>query len=426
MINLFNNIEHINSICLSLCENSQINDYRIILNYNNEIDVYIILGKSTVEEIEMLFDGIDNVNLNYYTIQEYESPDFMEAFIFESNEKVNVTSTRRRLSNLLDPIKPIKNEIPIVTFYSYKGGVGRSTTLASCASYLAINNKKKVVILDCDFEAPGFTNFYLTDPCSPIYSDGLVEYFIDDNEKEDSLSGYYYEISKQYTGDGEIYVFPAGNLDDKEKTGSLFHTNLNHYINGLTRLDFYSPDVLVNQFRKLIKRIKDQINPDVIFIDSRTGFNDIFGISAFRLSDLVVGFFGNSTQTIPGFHFYLDALKNENSPRMIVVNSIVPAQGKRAKFESFNKNVDNYLSHLSSDLENEDGAKELSVERYCITYNEVLAALGTPDEDYRDFVDMITEHNFPEYNTLFDSVNNIIDDSKHLNSISKDPQIRNL
>lgn len=420
MINLFNNIEHINSICLSLCENSQINDYRIILNYNNEIDVYIILGKSTVEEIEMLFDGIDNVNLNYYTIQEYESPDFMEAFIFESNEKVNVTSTRRRLSNLLDPIKPIKNEIPIVTFYSYKGGVGRSTTLASCASYLAINNKKKVVILDCDFEAPGFTNFYLTDPCSPIYSDGLVEYFIDDNEKEDSLSGYYYEISKQYTGDGEIYVFPAGNLDDKEKTGSLFHTNLNHYINGLTRLDFYSPDVLVNQFRKLIKRIKDQINPDVIFIDSRTGFNDIFGISAFRLSDLVVGFFGNSTQTIPGFHFYLDALKNENSPRMIVVNSIVPAQGKRAKFESFNKNVDNYLSHLSSDLENEDGAKELSVERYCITYNEVLAALGTPDEDYRDFVDMITEHNFPEYNTLFDSVNNIIDDSKHLNSISID------
>ena len=65
MINLFNNIEHINSICLSLCENSQINDYRIILNYNNEIDVYIILGKSTVEEIDMLFDGIDNVNLNY-------------------------------------------------------------------------------------------------------------------------------------------------------------------------------------------------------------------------------------------------------------------------------------------------------------------------------------------------------------------------
>ena len=65
MINLFNNIEHINSICLSLCEKSQICDYRIILNYNNEIDVYIILGQSTEGEIEVLFDGIDNVNLNY-------------------------------------------------------------------------------------------------------------------------------------------------------------------------------------------------------------------------------------------------------------------------------------------------------------------------------------------------------------------------
>lgn len=103
--------------------------------------------------------------------------------------------------------------------------------------------------------------------------------------------------------------FPAGNLEDEESIGNLFHTNLEHYLNGLTRLDFFSPDTLVNQFEILIKRINDQLGPDAIFIDSRTGFNDVFGISAFRLSDLVVGFFGNSTQTIPGLHFFLDSLK---------------------------------------------------------------------------------------------------------------------
>ena len=176
---------------------------------------------------------------------------------------------------------------------------------------------------------------------------------------------------------------------------------------------YFSPDTLVNQFEILIKRINDQLVPDAIFIDSRTGFNDVFGISAFRLSDLVIGFFGNSTQTIPGLHFFLDSLKNENSPRIMVANSIVPAQGKRGKFESFNKNIDSYLNHLSAEYDNESDSKELTLDRYCITYNEVLAALGTPDEDFRDFVDMITERNFPEYNTLFEAINRVLEDSKH-------------
>lgn len=419
MINIFNIVEEVNLKCTSLLEGSKISDYRIILNYNNLIDIYIILGQSSEDEINNEFCSYGDVNLNCYSNAEATSGDFLESFIFESKEKVNIDSTRKHLSNLLSPIGKKNNNIPIVTFYSYKGGVGRSTTLASCASFLAINHKKKIVILDCDFEAPGFTNFYLTDPCSPIYSDGLVEYFMDDNSDYRSVSRYCWEVSKQYSGEGEIYVFPAGNLEDEECVGNLFRTNLEHYLNGLTRLDFFSPDTLVNQFEVLIKQIKNQLSPDAIFIDSRTGFNDIFGISAFRLSDLVVGFFGNSTQTIPGLHFFLDILKNEKSPRIMVVNSIVTAQGKRGKFDSFNKNVDSYLNHLSSDLDNDDNSKNFALDRYCITYNEVLAALGTPDEDFRDFVDMITEKNFPEYNTLFENINEILEDSKHVNSTFK-------
>ena len=413
MIHIFKVVEEVYAKCTSLIKKDKISDYRIILNYNNLVDVYIILGSVSQDDIIDDFSSYNDVNLSCFTADEANSDDFLESFIFESKEKVNIDSTRRHLSNLLNPVKKKNNDIPVVTFYSYKGGVGRSTTLASCASFLAINHKKKIVILDCDFEAPGFTNFFLKDPCSPIYSNGLIEYFMDDNEEDKSVTNYCWEVSKQYSGEGEIYVFPAGNLEDEECIGNLFHTNLEHYLNGLTRLDFFSPDTLVNQFEKLIKRINDQLGPDAIFIDSRTGFNDVFGISAFRLSDLVVGFFGNSTQTIPGLHFFLDSLKNENSPRIMVVNSIVPAQGKRGKFESFNKNIDFYLNHLSSEYDNESDSKELTLDRYCITYNEVLAALGTPDEDFRDFVDMITERNFPEYNTLFEAINCVLEDSKH-------------
>ena len=41
-----------------------------------------------------------------------------------------------------------------ITFYSYKGGVGRSLALANCAKFLAYHGKK-VVVMDLDLEAPG-------------------------------------------------------------------------------------------------------------------------------------------------------------------------------------------------------------------------------------------------------------------------------
>lgn len=63
----------------------------------------------------------------------------------------------------------LENRSSIVTSYSYKGGVGRSTALAACSTYLARHHSKKVVIIDCDFEAPGFTNFFLNEPGIPLY-----------------------------------------------------------------------------------------------------------------------------------------------------------------------------------------------------------------------------------------------------------------
>jgi MinD-like ATPase involved in chromosome partitioning or flagellar assembly len=44
--------------------------------------------------------------------------------------------------------------LAIVTFYSFKGGVGRTTALAACAWQLA-RAGKRVAIIDLDLEAPG-------------------------------------------------------------------------------------------------------------------------------------------------------------------------------------------------------------------------------------------------------------------------------
>ena len=47
----------------------------------------------------------------------------------------------------------------IVTFYSYKGGVGRTAALANIGVLLA-RRGKRVLLIDCDLEAPGLDRYF--------------------------------------------------------------------------------------------------------------------------------------------------------------------------------------------------------------------------------------------------------------------------
>ncbi|MCP4219822.1 MAG: ParA family protein, partial [bacterium] len=50
----------------------------------------------------------------------------------------------------------------IFTFYSYKGGVGRTMALANIAE-LFYRDGKKVLMIDWDLEAPGLERFFFKD-----------------------------------------------------------------------------------------------------------------------------------------------------------------------------------------------------------------------------------------------------------------------
>ena len=47
----------------------------------------------------------------------------------------------------------------VVTFYSYKGGTGRTMALANVAWILAANGKR-VLVVDWDLESPGLHRFF--------------------------------------------------------------------------------------------------------------------------------------------------------------------------------------------------------------------------------------------------------------------------
>src|SRR5262245_49578402 len=50
----------------------------------------------------------------------------------------------------------------IITFYSYKGGVGRSMALANIAELL-YRRGLRVIVVDWDLEAPGLENYFLSE-----------------------------------------------------------------------------------------------------------------------------------------------------------------------------------------------------------------------------------------------------------------------
>ena len=232
-------------------------NYKLVLDANNKLTSYMkpLIDENVLDSLRREFPQSAFVNL------EDDSYDFM----FEDGNGVDIETSRIHLSNLLsEKGSKILKHTPVVTFYSYKGGVGRSTTLASYASHLAIRRKKKVVVFDCDFEAPGFTNFFLEDPEYIYYKNGLVEFFMDSTEgNEDDLSAYYWEASKKFSGQGSVYVFPSGNLSTEVVDENTNITHLKHYLNGLSRLDVFNQDSLTERFQFLISKI-ESAKPDVI------------------------------------------------------------------------------------------------------------------------------------------------------------------
>ena len=403
MIKVYNTISQLDKTLKKLEAKGICTNYKVLLDANNKLTTYI---KPSIDEQELKLLK-EEYPLSVFINIDDESYDFM----FEEGNGVDIETSRIHLSNLLlENISNIHNRIPVVTFYSYKGGVGRSTTLASYASHLAIKKNKKVVVFDCDFEAPGFTNFFLEDPENIYYKNGLVEFFMDSIEgNEDSLSSYYWEASKKFTGQGSVYVFPSGNLSTEIIGYNSDATHLKHYLNGLSRLDVFNQDSLVERFRFLFSKIESEISPDLILIDSRTGFNDIFGISAFRLSDIVVGFFGIDAQTKPGMTFFLEALKKDKGPRIILANSIIPSFAKSKLFACFK----DYAERVVRDLQSEDDEEKngvYEIKPFAIGYNDVLKNIGLPTSSYEDYISLIENNEFTDYTNLFNYIDESIDD----------------
>jgi len=175
-----------------------------------------------------------------------------------------------------------------ITFYSYKGGVGRTLALANSAWLFANHTMEpaKVLVVDFDLAAPGLHRVLKMPGKTTAL--GIVDYVT-----EYLATATVPDISRfiHKTAFPQIDIIPAGKLDARYQT----------------RLDLISWKSVYEQAHGflLIDALKRSINGlaqdyDYVLIDSLTGFSDVGGICVRQLADSVVLLFRLNQQNLDG------------------------------------------------------------------------------------------------------------------------------
>ncbi len=255
----------------------------------------------------------------------------------------------------------------IYTFYSYKGGVGRSMALANLAKWFYLRGLR-VVVIDWDLEAPGLENFFYSQqeveqlervntqlglidmllaykrqfPLLPqpeayqaqgdVAPGELTKLSMAEilNKYLPPLSGMLYRVEPSHsprdTGsldNGALWLLPAG-----WRSGN----RLSSYVQAVQDFDwsdFYAHFAGHAYFDWL----RDQLNAcsDVVLIDSRTGVTEMSGVSTQHLADVVVSLCAPNIQNLQGVFSMAKSFKRlevlqargENHPLEVIV---VPAR----------------------------------------------------------------------------------------------------
>ena len=402
MIEIIKKCEEISSKLDSILKEDGVVDYRIYLRTNERLYVYLKFSNKQKPEQEVV-SAIKSIfeKAIIETIPLDEDEEFYKN-IFSNSSKVVYENGRRRLNSLFLKERSPSNAAPIVTFYSYKGGMGRTTALASFATYLALKKDLNVFIIDCDIEAPGFNNFFLKYPGEQNQQQGLVEYLIDKEVglvDKSKINKYCFEVSHDYSNRGTIRVMHAGNLNTTEKSDKIKYRDINHYIEGLSRLDLGNTEFSTKLFEDLFSDIRESYAPDVILIDSKTGLSDVMGLTVCSLSDIVVGFFRNDAQSWPGLFFFIQTMMGKRLVEPFIVNSILPSSISYRKqlFSKFKDDVTSIISEI-------DESSEYDFPCFGIYRYEDLELIGTSAEHVEDFVDFIKSDDFKPYKELFEAL----------------------
>ena len=254
--------------------------------------------------------------LSLYTLSEAESLNLSPPQVFNAASVNTWQDLAIQAANPQNQSPEPQHEPQIprtVTFYSFKGGVGRTTALTHVASILAMRGLK-VVAVDLDLEAPGLSTAFDLKP-QPKY--GIVDYFYERSylpegvERSISIAEIIGEV-RVPNATGRLFVVPAGflNLDYVSKVDDLHATTI---IDGNKSL-----------WSVFKEEIQEQLKPDILLVDSRTGINQWGALSLIKAADEAIIFLFPNEQNKQGIELLLKSLKDIKNISINFVFSPVP------------------------------------------------------------------------------------------------------
>lgn len=187
----------------------------------------------------------------------------------------------------------------VVTFYSFRGGVGRTMALVNIGTWLA-RHGRRVLLVDFDLESPGISHYAL--PNAKPERKGVVDYLWEASKDSvpRTIEDFYFESFKEK--DGALYVMPAGRASThQERLGELNFASLYRDAGGY---------LVVENLKALWAT---EISPDYVLIDSRTGYSEAAGICTRQLADAVVVTFIPSPQNLNGLQEVASQIRAQNA-----------------------------------------------------------------------------------------------------------------
>ena len=214
----------------------------------------------------------------------------------------------------------LQNYGQIITFYSYKGGVGRSRAVANVAYQLArkysksTNKLKNILCIDFDLEAPGLYKFFQSSCTNydPINQYGLLDIFCD--YRDYLLLNSPYCLFPEWKNAIVSLKFLEPNQSDSSFTIDFIGPGKqdSSYGNRLAEFDwnnFYDKWFGGNFLEHIRKELMN--NYDFVLIDSRTGESDIGGICTIQLPTLLTVIFTSSPQSTNGLEKIIDSIQKQ-------------------------------------------------------------------------------------------------------------------
>lgn len=232
--------------------------------------------------------------------------------------------------------------IPRVVFYAMKGGVGRSTAVAACATALA-QAGRRVLVLDLDLESPGLSASLLPPDRQPAF--GITDWLVEDLVNNgDAVSGALSAlcplsseilpirvsdrtiqlVERPSASGGEIRVVPAHGKEPGEYLSKLGRIWMPKFVDGGRR------QVWSERLERLIRKLEQEHRPDMVLIDSRAGIDEVASAGITDLGASRIYMFAlDSPQTWQGYRLLFQHWQHHGGAqdireRLQIVGALIP------------------------------------------------------------------------------------------------------